>query len=108
MLYLMAVWRPPPWLFDRLLGRVRASAEEQRLYPRLGLILRTLYLPKRVLGHFRVMDFSITPGRTGYLAWRVGLVGLWRRRFTRRPPRPARTVKTDSPSPVQVVVGSAD
>ena len=93
MLYLITLWRPPPWLWNRLMSRVRASGESQKLYPRLGLILRTLYLTKRVLSHVRVMDFSITPGRTGYVAWRVGLVDLWQRRFRRRPPRPERTVQ---------------
>ena len=105
MLYLITLWRPPRWLWNRLLGRVRASGEEQKLYPRLGLVLRTLYLSKRVLSHVRVMDFSITPGRTGYLAWRVGLVGLWQRRFTRRPPRPERTVQgKDAGPPVKLSV----
>ena len=91
MLYLIAIWRPPPWLWNRLMGRVRASSEPQKLYPRLGLVLRTMYLTKRVLAHLRVMDFSITPGKTGYYAWKIGLVGLWQKRFTRRPDRPSRT-----------------
>jgi len=42
LVYLLAVWRPPRWIFDRLLRHVEASATPQRLYPRLGLILRTL------------------------------------------------------------------
>ncbi len=92
MLYIIALWRPPPWLWNRLMGHVRASHEEQKLYPRLGMFLRTLYLTKRVLCHVRVMDFSITPGKTGYFAWKVGLVGFWQKHLTRRPPRPARTV----------------
>jgi radical SAM superfamily enzyme YgiQ (UPF0313 family) len=93
MLYLIAMWRPPPWLWNRLMSHVRASSEPQKLYPRLGLILRTMYLSKRVLAHMRVMDFSITPGKAGYYAWKVGLVGLWQKRFTRRPARPDRTKK---------------
>ena len=93
MLYLIALWRPPPWLWNRLMGHVRASSEPQKLHPRLGLVLRTLYLTKRVLCHLRVMDFSITPGKTGYYAWKLGLVSLWQKRFTRRPPRPQRTKK---------------
>ena len=92
LLYLLVLWRPPRWLWDRLLRRVRASSDPQQLYPRLGTVLRTLYLTKRVLGHVRVMDFSITPGKTSYLFWRVGLVDFWQRWFLRRPPRPERTV----------------
>jgi radical SAM superfamily enzyme YgiQ (UPF0313 family) len=90
LLYLLAIWRPPRWLFDRLLRRVRASSEEQAEYPRLAIVLRALYLAKRAGFHLRQMDFSIIPGRTGYLAWRFGLVRLYQRRFLRRPPRPER------------------
>jgi len=68
---------------------VRASKEPQRLYPRVGLVLRTLYLTKRALAHFARMDFSIFPGWTGYVFWRLGLVELWQRRFTPRLPQPA-------------------
>lgn len=90
LLYLLVLWRPPRWLWTRLLRRVRASSEPQPLYPRIGMVLRTLYLTKRVLGHVRVMDLSITPGRISYLLWRSGLVGLWQRWFVRRAPRPER------------------
>lgn len=90
LLYVLCLWRPPRWLWNRILRAVRASSEPQPTYPRLALVLRTLYLTKRVLTHVRVMDFSITPGKTGYLFWRIGLVDLWRKRFLRAPPRPAR------------------
>jgi anaerobic magnesium-protoporphyrin IX monomethyl ester cyclase len=88
MLYVLALWRPPRWLFDRMLRRVRSSSEEQRLYPLLGAILRTGYLAKRALWHMRFMDFSITPGRTGYILKRLGIIDWHHRRFTRRLPRP--------------------
>jgi len=93
LLYLIVLWRPPRWLWDRLLARVRASSEPQPLYPRLGMVLRTLYLSKRVLNHLRVMDLSITPGRTSYLLWRLGLVRFWQRWVVRRAPRPDRTLR---------------
>jgi radical SAM superfamily enzyme YgiQ (UPF0313 family) len=98
MLYVLALWRPPRWLFTLLLRRVRGSTEPQRLYPRLGMVLRTLYLAKRVAWHVRFMDFSITPGRTGYLLWRVGAIGLWQRRVRRRPPRPAPPAPRGAPA----------
>jgi len=107
MLYLIALVRPPRWLWQQLLTRVRASSEKQKLYPRLGIVLRTLYLTKRALSHLRFMDFSITPGKTGYYAWRLGLVGLHRRRFWKRmdrpPPKPPRRVV-----PVSVIEPEAD
>jgi len=100
VLYLLALVRPPRWLFNLLLRRVRATLEPQREHPALGMVLRTLYLTKRVLNHLRFMDFSIIPGWSGYVAWRVGLVGLWRRRFTPRLPRPERKARRRASIPV--------
>jgi radical SAM superfamily enzyme YgiQ (UPF0313 family) len=87
LLYVLAIRRPPRWLFDLALRRVRASGEEQPMYPRLGVLLRTLYLTKRALDHMRFLDFSATPGWTGYVFWRLGIIRRWRAR--RKPiPRP--------------------
>jgi anaerobic magnesium-protoporphyrin IX monomethyl ester cyclase len=103
LLYLLVLWRPPRWLWERLLRRVRASSEPQKLHPRIGAVLRALYLAKRVLGHLRVMDLSLTPGRTSYALWRLGLMGFWQRWFVRRPrhlPRPAGSAPAALPSHV--------
>jgi radical SAM superfamily enzyme YgiQ (UPF0313 family) len=88
LLYVLCFWKPPRWLWKRLLRHVRAYNEPQRLYPRLGALLRTAHLAKRALGHVRRMDFSITPGWTGYICWRLGLVDLWWRQLTPRLPKP--------------------
>ncbi|HEX2047748.1 MAG TPA: radical SAM protein [Acidimicrobiales bacterium] len=88
LLYVLAVWRPPRWLFDRLLRFVKPSAEPQPMYPRLGTVLRSIYLGKRAIEHLRFADVSVLPGRSGYLLWRLGIVGALQRRFTKRPPRP--------------------
>ena len=93
LLYVLCLVKPPPWLWKRLLRRVRASTEAQPLYPRLGLVLRTLYLGRRAIAHFRRMDFSIFPGWTGYVFWRLGLVALWHKRFNPRLPRPERPLR---------------
>jgi radical SAM superfamily enzyme YgiQ (UPF0313 family) len=102
LLYLLTFWRPPRWLFDLLLRRVRASGTPQRMYPRLGLLLRAAYLGNKVRNHLRFMDFSLIPGRSGYIAWRLGIVGFWQRRIARRLPRPAaperRGATMDTPS----------
>jgi radical SAM superfamily enzyme YgiQ (UPF0313 family) len=115
LLYVLCLVKPPPWLWKRLLAQVHASTEPQRLYPRLGLVLRTLYLARRALAHFRRMDFSIFPGWTGYVFWRVGLVGLWQRRFNPRAPRPERparrrpaTVKITPAGPAPVVLDGSE
>ncbi len=90
LLYVLALVRPPQWLWKRLLKRVEASTTPQKEYPRLGMVLRTLYLMRRAADHLRVMDFSVIPGWTGYVFWRLGLVGLWQKRFTPRPERPVK------------------
>jgi hypothetical protein len=102
---LLCLVKPPRWLWKLLLGRVRASGEPQPLYPRLGVALRTLYLARRAAAHLARMDFSIFPGWAGYVFWRLGLVGLWWRRFTRRPPRPERPAKWRSPVAEAPAVG---
>jgi len=89
-LYVLALCRPPRWLFDRMLTTVRASTEEQKLYPRLGMALRTAYLTKRALYHLRFMDFSITPGWTGYILKRLGIIDRWQKRFPKPLPKPER------------------
>jgi radical SAM superfamily enzyme YgiQ (UPF0313 family) len=94
LLYLIALWRPPRWLWKRLLRRVRASSTPQPEYPRLGTALRTLYLTKRALCHLRQLDFSIIPGRTGYVVWRLGLISLWQRHLRREMPRPVTRLRS--------------
>ena len=92
ILYVLALCRPPRKVFDWALRRVEGSATPQPTYPRLGTVLRIAYQAKRVLDHLRFMDFSIIPGWSGYVAWRVGLVRFWQKRFNSRPPRPPRKV----------------
>ena len=89
LLYILALCRPPRKLFDWGLKRVEGSGTPQREYPVLGMILRTAFQAKRVIDHLRFMDFSIIPGWTGYVAWRIGLVKAWQKRLS-RPPRPER------------------
>jgi hypothetical protein len=87
------MWRPPRWLFDRLLKPVKPCLEPQRMYPRLGLALRTGYLMKRGIDRLRFLDFSVLPGRGGYLMWRLGVVDYCARRFRKRLPRPERETR---------------
>jgi radical SAM superfamily enzyme YgiQ (UPF0313 family) len=90
LLYLITLWRPPRWLWDRMLRRVEASGAPQKTYPLLGGVMRTLYLVKRVWNHLRFMDFSLVPGYTGYFFWRLGIVGFWWKYLTPRHERPSK------------------
>jgi anaerobic magnesium-protoporphyrin IX monomethyl ester cyclase len=88
LLYVLACWRPPRWIFDRMLHFVKPSSEEQKMYPKIGTVLRSAYLAKRAIDHIRFVDFSVLPGKSGYFLWKLGIVTRLQRRFTKRPPRP--------------------
>jgi anaerobic magnesium-protoporphyrin IX monomethyl ester cyclase len=88
LLMLLPLWKPPRWMFDRMLKRVKPYSEEQKLYPTLGMMLRVAILSRRVVDHLRFMDFSLIPGRSGYVLWRAGIANAWRKRFVPRMPRP--------------------
>ena len=88
LLYVLAMWKPPRWLWNRMLKRVRASTEPQKEYPRIGLVLRTMYLGRRGLSSLRRMDFSVVPGWTSWWLWRIGLVGFWERHINAHMDKP--------------------
>jgi radical SAM superfamily enzyme YgiQ (UPF0313 family) len=79
LLYLLMLWRPPRWLFDRLLTRVRAYAEPQRSYPFLLHAIRIPWLVQQGLRHLRFGEFSLITGRSGYWLWKLGIVSLLRK-----------------------------
>lgn len=102
---LLAIGRPPRWLFDRLLSRVRGVADVQPMYPVLFWTLHTTYLIKRGFSHLWFMDFSRMPGRVATLLWRLGVVGFWHRRMVPRfqrkasPARELRSAGASKPVP---------
>jgi len=108
LLYLLAICRPPRWLWTLMLRRVRASREPQKEWPRLGIVLRTLYLGRRGLSSVRRMDFSSIPGWSSYALWRLGIVWLWERTFNAHmdkpdPPAKRRVVPPAAAGGVEVV-----
>lgn len=103
VMYLLAIWRPPRWLFDRLLQGVRASSEQQTMYPVMAGILRAVFLIKRGIDHLLHLDFSVIPGYTGYLVWKSGLVKFWWRRVIPKMEKPARPIKNRRETLVEVV-----
>jgi radical SAM superfamily enzyme YgiQ (UPF0313 family) len=96
LLYLVTIWQPPRWLFDKLLERVQATATPQPEYPVLNDLLRIAYFAKRAQDHLRHMDFSTIQGPAGYVAWKSGLIKTWRKLAPKYPkpappPEPAQT-----------------
>jgi hypothetical protein len=85
-------------MFDKMLTWVRASREDQKLYPRIGVTVRTIYLARRGYNQLRFMDFSVLPGRMAYVLSKVGLVSAFQKRFIKQYPKPVE--KTYKPAEV--------
>jgi anaerobic magnesium-protoporphyrin IX monomethyl ester cyclase len=107
LLFVLICWRPPRWLFDRALRLVKPTTTPQHEFRLLGFVLTALYRTKRLFELLRFLDFSIIPGWCGYVVWRLGLVGYWRRRHYPRPPRPEPKARGRAPIPVTVVEDQA-
>ena len=98
MFYLLATWKPPRWIFDRMLKWVRASAEDQKMYPRIGVTVRTIYLARRGYNQLKFMDFSVLPGRLAWGLSKLGVVKTCQEAFIKKYPRPVE--KTYKPAEV--------
>ena len=95
LVYLLAVVRPPRRLFEYLLKFVKPFSEKQTLYPTFFFICRLLWLIKRGLGHILYMDFSIVPGRMGWVFWKLGIIKFWNKVVLKHGPVQARPSKTE-------------
>ncbi|MFC1673755.1 B12-binding domain-containing radical SAM protein [Pseudomonadota bacterium] len=84
LVFAIVVWKIPRWLYDILRKRVYPVREEQPHYPILLAFFRTAYLVKRALGHLRIMDFSVFPGKASYVLWKLGVIQFWQRFIFKR------------------------
>ena len=84
LLYILLVSRIPRTWFDRLVPRVRAYSEPQKSHPILILLVRIPWLIKQGLRHLRFGEFSVITGYSGYILWKFGLLGVWKKFFGRR------------------------
>ncbi len=84
LVFTLAVWKLPKWLFKNLLSRVYPVEDEQPKYPVLFMTFRTASIVKRGLSHLCHMEFSLITGKIGYILWKTGVIGLWRRFVLKR------------------------
>ncbi len=84
LLYVLLVWRIPRTWFDKLLPHVRAFSEPQKMYPILMVLARLPWLVKQGLRHLRFGEFSVITGYSGYILWKLGILGLWKKLFGRK------------------------
>jgi anaerobic magnesium-protoporphyrin IX monomethyl ester cyclase len=99
VLYLLLTARPPRWVFDWLLKRVRAYDEQQASYPVLLRLVRLPWLLKQAARHLRFGEFSVITGYPGFILWRLGVLKLWLKLAVKRldlPPERVRPLSADA------------
>jgi radical SAM superfamily enzyme YgiQ (UPF0313 family) len=102
LLYLLMLMRPPRFIFERLLQRVRGYSEPQRHYSLLLYLVRLPWLIQQGFRHLRFADFSAITGYPGYVLWRLGILGLWQKLFVPRlNTRPAALTPPEPPALAQ-------
>lgn len=88
LLQILMVCRPPRWLFDRWLMKVRAPREEQRSYKILTHMIHIPWLIQQAVRHLRQGEFTAITGHSGYLLWKVGALRMLKLAFGRTLPLP--------------------
>lgn len=79
LLYVLATFKPPKWIFLGLLKHVKGYQDEQELHPILHLIVKITYLISRSIPHIIRFDFTTINGKTGYYLWKIGLLSIKRK-----------------------------
>lgn len=77
ILYLLAICRPPRFLFDELVSIVRKNGGEEKEYPLLYQTIYFIYLANRAWVHLFKFDFSIMVGRWTYYLWTLKPRRAW-------------------------------
>ncbi|MBF0457121.1 MAG: B12-binding domain-containing radical SAM protein [Nitrospirae bacterium] len=85
LMRLLVLFKPPQWLFQRFLRRVKPFQEKQTLFPILHVVLRILCTLKVVISRVLVRDFAHPATcKVGYLLWKMGLIKFTISRKIRR------------------------
>ena len=79
LIFTVAFWKMPRWLYKILLKKVYPVHIEQQLYPIFYRFCRTGYLLRRAFDHVRFMDFSLLPGKIGHILWKLRIISFWQR-----------------------------
>ncbi len=72
--YLLAIGRPPRWLFAWLLRNVKAASWNTHNFSILYFILRSAYLFSRGFTHLCKCDSTTIGGQWPYYIWKMGLL----------------------------------
>ena len=84
VVFALTFWKMPKWIYKILRKRIYPVQTKQPTYPILFKIVRTLFFVRRAYDHIRYMDFSVLPGRLGYMMWKIGIIGFWQKYILKR------------------------
>ena len=84
VVFALTFWKMPKWIYRILRKRIYPVQTKQPTYPILFKIVRTLFFVRRAYDHIRYMDFSVLPGRLGYMMWKIGIIGFWQKYILKR------------------------
>lgn len=84
LLQMLMVWRPPRWLFDRWLMKVRAYGEPERSYKVLIHVMRIPWFVQQAFRHLKHGEFTAITGYSGYLLWKAGVLRMLKLIFVRK------------------------
>lgn len=79
MIYMLSVFKPPQWIYNRMLKHVKPYEENPKrslLFP----IFHIFYKFRVAYDMIKSLDFSVFPGKTGWVLWKLGIIGLFQRR----------------------------
>ena len=79
IVFALTFWKFPKWLYKILRAKIYPVQEKQKTYPILFWLTRMTYLVTRAYSHVRFMDFSLLPGKVGYVLWKFGIIRFWQR-----------------------------
>ena len=84
LVFALVVWKIPRWIFKILRKKVYPVQQKQASYPILFWLTRMTYLVTRAYNHLRFMDFSLLPGKPGYILWKIGVIKFWQNFMLKR------------------------
>jgi len=84
MVFMLAVFRPPRWIYKFLSKYVKEYSKEQDKYHFTLHFFRLLMLAKMLISRIRFMEFPGLSGKVSFLVWKMGLIKFWQTRMKKK------------------------
>ena len=79
LVFAMIAFQLPEGIFKFFRARALPTQMPQTHYPTLMLLMRLLYLMKRASDHLLYLDLTVASGRSAVLAWKLGVLQVWKK-----------------------------